>query len=188
MKLTIKFVSATLLSYALLSKAKAEDEVFDVGTVKRTKEEHHPHRSLQLELNQRWKDRIGDVVVVPYTIAPTFSANDVALIDSAVKDIIDRSTVLQFVRRTTQRAYIAVRNDGDGCFSNVGRHHSGTSQILNLGKGCLATGIIQHEFLHAARGCARHYVRHYRKAPGCSILHSFFFPLLSVCLHTSFLE
>ena len=135
MKLSITLISAALISYVSLLEAKV----------------NQPHRNLQLQLNQRWKDRIGDVVIVPYTIAETFSASDMALIDSSVTDLGDRSEVVKFVRRTNQPAYIDVRNDADGCFSMVGRGSSGTSQTLNLASGCLRAGIIQHEFLHAVR-------------------------------------
>ena len=160
MKLPIQFViSAALLLFFSLSKAN--DEVVVVARklnddTNETEDVPHPRRNLQLQLKQRWKDRIGDVVIVPCTIAGTFSATDTALIDGAVKDLGDRSAVVKFVPRINQRAYIEVRNNGEGCRSYVGRVPSGTSQILNLAQGCLVAGIIQHEFLHAVRVCERY--------------------------------
>ena len=154
MKLSIKFVSAALVSFVSLSKAidgVAVVSNFEQDDKETKEEQQHQHRSLQVQVDQRWKDRTGDVIIVPYAIVGTFSATSVALIDRSVKDLGDRSNVVQFVRRTNQRAYIAVRNDANGCFSSVGRVGSGTSQTLNLGNGCLTAGIIQHEFLHAVR-------------------------------------
>ena len=151
MKLSI-FVSTVLVSFASLTEAKDEVIVSNFHRdIKETEEEHYQHRGLQLELNQRWKDRIGDAIIVPYTIATTFTASEIDLIDRSVKAIGDRSAVVQFVRRSTQSAYIVVRNNAEGCFSDIGRASRGTSQTLNLARDCMQTGIIQHEFLHAVR-------------------------------------
>ena len=153
MKLSIMFVSAALISFVSLTKAI--DEVAVVSKfdqyIKETKEEHNQHRGLQLELNQRWKDRIDDAIIVPYTIATTFTALEIDLIDRSVKEIGDRSEVVKFVRRSTQKAYILVRNDAEGCNSHVGRGSWGTSQTINLSRLCMQAGIIQHEFLHEVR-------------------------------------
>lgn len=151
----MKFVSAALISF--VSITKAIDDIALVSNVgqdtKETKVGQHQHRSLQARRTVRWKDRIRDEIVVPYAVSRVFSASDIALIDRAVKELSDRSSVVRFVRRTNQRAYIAVRNDASGCFSSVGRLSSGTVQTLNLGRGCVTTAIIQHEFLHAVRVC-----------------------------------
>ena len=155
MLLSIKLVNALLLS--LLSFSKAIDEVVVDQDVKVTKEEQHQHRRLQLEVDSRWKDRIGDVVIVPYMIASTFAASEVETIKSSIIDLSSRIRVVKFVPRTTQRAYIEVVNTGSGCNSGIGRHPSGTVQLLNLqSEGCVNRGTIQHEFLHAVCICERH--------------------------------
>ena len=154
-----KLVSTALISFLSLSKATKEVVVVNRlrQNVIETQEEQHPHRRLQLELNQRWKDRIGDVVIVPYAIASTYDAAEVETIQSAILDLSSRIRVVQFVPRTTQRAYIEVVNDGMGCSTVVGRHPSGTVQRLNLQRdGCVSRGTIQHEFLHAVCVCERH--------------------------------
>ena len=153
-----KFLSVALVSFISLSKANNEIVVisyFDQDT-KETKKEQHLHRSLQLQLNQRWKDRRGDIVIVPYTVGG-FTATEAALIDSSLKGLGDNSKVVQFERKSDQPAFIRVRNGEGGCGSYIGRI-SAVSQDLNLERaaGCLVKGIIQHEFLHAVRVCKRH--------------------------------
>jgi Astacin (Peptidase family M12A) len=162
MKLCIRLVSAALIVFVSLARANEEDGVVHSSidpNVKATMQvPTHPHRSLQLQLNQRWKDRIGDVIIVPYTIVGSFTSAEIDLIDRSVKDLGDQSAVVQFVRRTNQRAYIEVGNDGSGCNSHIGRIYTGTVQTLNLASECFVVGIIQHEFLHAVRACKSHSV------------------------------
>lgn len=125
MKLTIKFLIAALITYVWHSKA-------------------------QLQLNQRWKDRNGGVIVVPYTTtSKSGRPTDAAIIDKAVKDLADKARVLKFVQRTKQKAYISVSTDAGGCNSDVGRSQTGTKQTVNLDSGCMNVRSIQQGFLYA---------------------------------------
>ena len=66
-------------------------------------------RRLNIFPNQRWKNRVGDVVQVPYVIDPRyFNAYAIAMIERNLQHLADRSNVVQFVRRTSQSAYIHV--------------------------------------------------------------------------------
>lgn len=108
--------------------------------------------------NKRWKERVGDVVIIPYLIDDTrFSSNQKRMINDAVQRFSDAVKVIKFVERTTQLAYIRVEyNPGGGCSSEVGRLPTGKSQNILLGVGCFVDdsgasvlGRIQHEFMHA---------------------------------------
>ena len=108
--------------------------------------------------NKRWKERVGDVVIIPYQIVGTrFSANQKRMINDAVQQFSDAVKVIKFVERTTQLAYIRVEyNPGGGCSSEVGRLPTGKSQNILLGGSCFVDdsgasvlGRIQHEFMHA---------------------------------------
>ena len=68
-------------------------------------------------------------------------------IESSLRGIENR-TCIRFIQRANNEAdYVAVTNQPSGCYSNLGR--IGGRQQLNLGSGCVNTGTIQHEFMHA---------------------------------------
>ncbi|XP_021922076.1 low choriolytic enzyme-like isoform X2 [Zootermopsis nevadensis] len=84
-----------------------------------------------------------------YDYSHEFSAQHVAIIESAISDL-QRETCVRFVRRTTEPTYILLRNTNRGCASQVGYHPIGSGIDLYLSSpGCLKTGTIQHELLHA---------------------------------------
>ncbi|GLD69116.1 high choriolytic enzyme 1-like protein [Lates japonicus] len=61
--------------------------------------------------------------------------------------VFRQRTCIQFVPRKNQEDYISIEN-GDGCFSSVGK--VGGRQRLSLKRpGGMKLGIIQHEFIHA---------------------------------------
>lgn len=100
--------------------------------------------------NQRWKDRNGDVVIVPYQIVTSyFTPAQIQQIESAVNELSDLVRSIKLVKRTNQAAYIRVIQKENGCWSWVGKQSTGKAQELNLGDGCFLDGIIQHEFMHA---------------------------------------
>jgi len=106
--------------------------------------------------NSRWKDRVGDVVIVPYQIGTQFNSQHAAVIESSLQALQDKVKVVKFVKRTTQSAYIRIVSNSGGCSSRIGRDSSGRVQELQLGIGnfpngatCVQTGVTQHEFLHA---------------------------------------
>lgn len=94
-----------------------------------------------------WTKGSDGLVTVPYTISSDFNADERDLIEDAMKEFEQKQTCIRFVRRCSQSDYISVENK-DGCFSYLGR--TGGEQVLSLKKrGCLYSGIIQHELLHA---------------------------------------
>ncbi|XP_030561599.1 zinc metalloproteinase nas-4 [Drosophila novamexicana] len=75
------------------------------------------------------------------------SASDVRLIERAMSGISSQ-TCVRFRRTYNQNEpQVVIQRKDSGCWSNVG--YLGKRQELNLGKGCMTTGIIQHELLHA---------------------------------------
>ncbi|XP_054287132.1 bone morphogenetic protein 1-like [Macrosteles quadrilineatus] len=86
---------------------------------------------------------------VPYEFAPgEFNSAQQARILDALTDIMSVSCV-RFVPRTTQPAYIVLRNNGLGCAAAVGFHNYGPLDLFLGGPSCQTRGTIQHEFLHA---------------------------------------
>merc|ERR1711872_354837 len=85
---------------------------------------------------------------IPYQVSRTFPPNEYQMIKNAIAQFNSRAQCLQVVPRTNQRNYVQVVKE-NGCWSFVGNLGRG-SQKLSLGRGCLITGTIQHEFLHAA--------------------------------------
>ena len=98
----------------------------------------------------RWKDRVGDKIIVPYEIETRyFNPAQLAQIDRAANDLSNKAKVFQLVKRTTQASYVRVVNINGSCSSAVGKQPTGKAQDLNLAPGCFVDGIIQHEFIHA---------------------------------------
>ncbi|XP_059611782.1 hatching enzyme 1.2-like [Phlebotomus argentipes] len=85
--------------------------------------------------------------VVPYEIQGSFSANDMSLIEKAIK-MFHVHTCIRFVPHTTEADYIRIVSGRSGCWSSVGR--IGGPQDVNLqSPGCLnQVGVPIHELLH----------------------------------------
>ena len=96
--------------------------------------------------NQRWNTRVNGVVQIPYVLDSRFSIFKVNTIKNALRDLSNRSKVVQFNPRKNERDYIYVSPFG-GCSSYVGK--VGGRQELTLQGGCASKGITQHEFIHA---------------------------------------
>merc|ERR550525_2120171 len=56
-------------------------------------------------------------------------------------------TCIRFRPRTSESAYLYLMK-GSGCSSTVGR--TGSRQTVSLGQGCVYSGIVMHELMHAA--------------------------------------
>ncbi len=83
---------------------------------------------------------------VPYVIDWQFGEGERAVIGRAF-DIYLQQTCVRFVPRTNgQRNYVHLVK-GSGCSSAVGM--VGGRQEVSLGEGCVYTGIILHELMHA---------------------------------------
>lgn len=60
---------------------------------------------------------------------------------------ISKATCVVFERRTTQQDYVLLKDNKEGCSSNIGR--IGGEQVLSLEDGCFEVGTIVHELIHA---------------------------------------
>jgi len=89
---------------------------------------------------RRWKN-----ANIPYVIASSFSKRDRSVIAKAMEEYHEK-TCIKFVSRTSERGYVYIA-PGSGCSSSVGR--TGSRQQVSLGRGCVYTGIVIHEFMHA---------------------------------------
>jgi len=90
---------------------------------------------------RKWPD-----ATIPYLISSQFLSYERSVIAKAMKNYHDK-TCIRFKPRTTEKAYIHIMK-GSGCSSSVGR--TGSSQSVSLGNGCVYTGIVMHELMHAA--------------------------------------
>lgn len=84
--------------------------------------------------------------VIPYVISGKFNSRERSIIAKAFKNYHEK-TCIKFVPRTSERGYINIMQ-GSGCSSSVGR--TGWSQQVSLGRGCVYTGIVMHELMHAS--------------------------------------
>merc|ERR1719510_2389551 len=89
---------------------------------------------------RRWEN--GNI---PYVIASSFSSRDRSIIAKAM-EAYHKETCIKFVPRSSERGYVYIAA-GQGCSSSVGR--TGSRQQVSLGRGCVHTGIVIHEFMHA---------------------------------------
>ena len=109
-------------------------------------------------VNDRWRDYRWTDGVIPYEFHSSMR-------DSTAQQLVLRAmqqyhdnTCIRFVPRKSEKAYVRIRGDKEGCWSNVGR--IGTMQELNLQAGsrttgtCRQEGIVVHELGHAAGLCA----------------------------------
>lgn len=83
-----------------------------------------------------------------YVISSRYGTYSKRIIAKAM-DEYHKKTCIRFVPRDEDkhRDYIAIYPD-DGCYSLVGR--TGGRQPVSLDAGCMQTGTIQHELMHAA--------------------------------------
>ena len=82
---------------------------------------------------------------IPYIIASSFTSRERSIIAKAMEEY-HQKTCIKFVPRTSERGYINIMKGG-GCYSSVGR--TGSKQDVSLGRGCVYTGTVIHEFMHA---------------------------------------
>ncbi|KAG1668557.1 Zinc metalloproteinase nas-7 [Nymphon striatum] len=94
-----------------------------------------------LSAYQKWPN-----AVIPYVISRHYNSAERAVIAKAMKFYLTY-TCVKFTPRTNQRDYIHITR-GSGCSSHVGRR--GGVQYVSLGYGCVASGTVQHELMHAA--------------------------------------
>jgi len=94
-------------------------------------------------IRDSWRKWPGGVI--PYIISGRFNSHERSVIARAMKNYHEK-TCIRFVPRTNEKGYINIMQ-GSGCSSSVGR--TGRSQQVSLGNGCVYTGIVMHELMHA---------------------------------------
>lgn len=103
--------------------------------------QNDPQRNAIRDSWRTWKNGI-----IPYVISSAFGQHERSIIAKAMKQYHDK-TCIRFRPRTSEIAYIHIIK-GKGCSSSVGR--TGSQQTVSLGNGCVYTGIVQHELMHAS--------------------------------------
>ena len=95
-------------------------------------------------IRDSWRKWPGGVI--PYIISGRFNSHERSVIARAMKNYHEK-TCIRFVPRTNEKGYINIMQ-GSGCSSSVGR--TGRMQQVSLGNGCVYTGIVMHELMHAS--------------------------------------
>jgi len=95
-------------------------------------------------IRDSWRKWPG--ATIPYIISSVFSQHERSVIAKAMKEYHDK-TCIRFRPRTSEKAFIHIMK-GNGCSSSVGR--TGSQQTVSLGNGCVYTGIVMHELMHAS--------------------------------------
>ncbi|CAI5443850.1 unnamed protein product [Caenorhabditis angaria] len=85
---------------------------------------------------------------VPYTFHKSLTPKARASLEAAIQ-FWHQNTCVNFKVRTTEKVYLAMSGQEDGCWSTVGRDEAQGAQILNIGKGCEMFGVTSHELAHA---------------------------------------
>ncbi|XP_078497428.1 hatching enzyme 1.2-like [Lissotriton helveticus] len=94
----------------------------------------------------RWPSAANGQVLVPFQISPAYSPNERAVIMGAIQSFAAR-TCISFRPRANERDYLFIEPQ-NGCWSFIGR--IGGRQVVSLQRnGCVFTGTVQHELLHA---------------------------------------
>ncbi|XP_063309273.1 embryonic protein UVS.2-like [Pelobates fuscus] len=93
-----------------------------------------------------WPKSANGTVIVPYSLSPKYTTDQVDLFKNAMQEI-ESVTCVRFVNHTTEVSYLNIVETG-GCASNVGRI-GGTQNIYLNSKSCMSRGTIQHELEHS---------------------------------------
>ena len=89
---------------------------------------------------RKWPDS-----TIPYVISSSFNSRERSIIAKAMNEY-HKKTCIRFEPRNSERGYIDIKK-GSGCSSSVGR--TGSRQQVSLGNGCVYSGTVIHEFMHA---------------------------------------
>nr|XP_033784662.1 astacin-like metalloendopeptidase [Geotrypetes seraphini] len=93
-----------------------------------------------------WPKSADGTVKVPYTLSSDYTADQKALIASAIREFATL-TCIRFAERTTETDYLQIKSV-DGCWSFIGKT-GGVQDVSLLKGGCMSKGVIQHELNHA---------------------------------------
>uniref|UniRef100_A0A0K2V6N7 Metalloendopeptidase n=1 Tax=Lepeophtheirus salmonis TaxID=72036 RepID=A0A0K2V6N7_LEPSM len=90
--------------------------------------------------------------IVPYEIGPGFSDGNLDIVKSAMREIESR-TCVKWSPRNSEKSYVYISNDKNGCYANLGYNSNRQKHLLNLQKwdgysSCMVEGIAVHEMFH----------------------------------------
>ncbi|CAH2245732.1 astacin-like metalloendopeptidase [Pelobates cultripes] len=93
-----------------------------------------------------WDMSPNGMVYIPYVYAPNYTASEISVITSAMKEF-EVMTCIKFVSRTAEKDYVSIET-APSCWSDIGKY--GGLQTVNLDRaGCVSYGIAQHELMHS---------------------------------------
>ncbi|XP_049280523.1 astacin-like [Anopheles funestus] len=86
---------------------------------------------------------------VPYEIEGDFTEEEILILYAAFEQYANK-TCVRFVQHTTELQYVTITNDGEGCYSNIGRNPNPVNNKLNLQTpSCMRTVRTPvHEMMH----------------------------------------
>jgi len=114
----------------------------DLGRVSASEPLRH-HRNTIIGNNYLWPSN-----TVKFELASELSGAEKTKVRTTLQKLQEKlKSCIRFVE-SSYGVRIFVKNSGGGCWSAVG-HQGNTFQELSLSGGCMHTGIIEHEFLHA---------------------------------------
>lgn len=94
--------------------------------------------------------------VIPYQVAADSFGPDyskaVDILQNTVANISKSTCVKWRPKTSTDKYFVKITGDSDGCYSFVGNIERENGQILNLGRGCLDGYVVLHEMHHAMGG------------------------------------
>ncbi|CCD65953.1 Zinc metalloproteinase nas-23 [Caenorhabditis elegans] len=85
---------------------------------------------------------------VPFELHGSLSAKSRSSLVAAMA-FWEKHTCVAFKKRTSEKVYLLMSGQEEGCWSTVGRDEAQGAQILNIGTGCEMFGITSHEIAHA---------------------------------------
>jgi hypothetical protein len=115
----------------------------DLGRVHASKPSRK-HRNSLIGNNNLWPSN-----TVKFELASGLSGDDKTKVRTTLQGLQEKlNSCIRFVE-SSNGDRVFVKNDDDGCWSAVG--HQGRLQELNLAvsDGCMQTGVIEHEIIHA---------------------------------------
>ena len=101
--------------------------------------------------NVRARKWANGVIVFQIDPRSNFGTAGTDIILKSMKTIEEKTNgCLRFKPRTTESSYIKIQHTSNGCYSYLGNLNQ-AGQVLSLQRpGCVSTGVVMHELLHAA--------------------------------------
>ena len=91
------------------------------------------------------------VIVFQIDPASNFGTTATNVILTAMKTLEEKTNgCLRFKPRTTEVSYIKIQATSNGCYSYIGNLNQGAQTLSLQNPGCVSTGTVIHELLHAA--------------------------------------